>query len=282
MVGCEKCANLTPKVTQNIISTWGNSNYYQIPADAFDCVKSFYYRKDTVQKFIDNHVEMLNQYAAQKVDFDILEQHPVLGVCHSGHAYFEKPLYRHVSLTEPQFTKALAQFFNEEQNQKICRAFVQAIFETLHKQRIINKTIKCACEIQTQDVRNPKAKRKRIDNIFIWDNEMLCLEIKFDAQLTNLLEVYQEECQKIAKKNKITNIEYVVISKICLQKNIDEYIQTLNRRRMTHKFDKWQNILWRDVLKEWEEIIIKQNIDEDLDMKRYRTSLWYKILNKES
>ena len=51
---------------------------------------------------------------------------------------------------------------------------------------------------------------------------------------------------------------------------------------MTHKFDKWQNILWRDVLKEWEEIIIKQNIDEDLDMKRYRTSLWYKILNKES
>ena len=233
MVGCEKCANLTPKVTQNIISTWGNSNYYQIPADAFDCVKSFYYRKDTVQKFIDNHVEMLNQYAAQKVDFDILEQHPVLGVCHSGHAYFEKPLYRHVSLTEPQFTKALA-------------------------------------------------KRKRIDNIFIWDNEMLCLEIKFDAQLTNLLEVYQEECQKIAKKNKITNIEYVVISKICLQKNIDEYIQTLNRRRMTHKFDKWQNILWRDVLKEWEEIIVKQNIDEDLDMKRYRTSLWYKILNKES
>ena len=57
-------------------------------------------------------------------------------------------------------------------------------------------------------------------------------------------------------------------AKSVYKKNIDEYIQTLNRRRMTHKFDKWQNILWRDVLKEWEEIIIKQNIDEDLDMKK--------------
>ena len=71
-------------------------------------------------------------------------------------------------------------------------------------------------------------------------------------------------------------------SKEKLQKQINRYIQKKNNKRSKNKLEKWSNILWVDLLKKWEEIIIKQNFDEDLDMRRYRTSLWYKVLNKEA
>lgn len=90
MAGCGKHADFTPKVAQNVISGWFNSGCCQIPPDASDCVKFFYYQKDMVQKLIDNHLIMSKQYASRKIDFDILEQRPVLGVCRSGHAYVSK------------------------------------------------------------------------------------------------------------------------------------------------------------------------------------------------
>ncbi len=253
--------------------------HINLPEDAYNFVENIYYEQNKIKKFIKDNFKLIEQYVSKNNEFDIFKEHPILGDC-NGHAYFEIPLYRHVSLTEPQFTKALAQFFNEKQNQKLCQTFIYAIFETLHKRQIIqaiNNKIECGYEIPTKDVINPKTKSKRIDNIFIWDNNLLCVEIKFDAQLTNNLEIYQEECQTIAKERNIENIIYIVISKVNIQKQIDKYLEVQGMRD-----NKWQNILWQDLLRNWEKIIHAQHIDEDTDMKRYRTSLWYKVLNKEA
>ncbi len=264
-----------------LLQSWFDNGNFQPPSDAFESIQNIYYEQNKIAKFIRDNTDFIDLCLSQKNDFDILKNHPILGNCDKRHAFFDIPLYRHIKVTEPQFTIALAEFFNEKQNQIICKTFVQSIFKILHKEANINGTIMCKSEIKTIDVQNKKNK-KRIDNIFIWDENMLCLEVKFDAQLSNSLEIYQEECQAIANKQNIKNIEYIVISKKNLQEKINNYIQTKNNKRKKNKLKIWCNLLWQDVLKIWEEEIIKQNINEDSDIKRYRTSLWYKVLNKEA
>ena len=263
----------------------------KLPEDAYACIKHIYDEQDKIQDFVRKNKKLIENCVLEKVDFDILKQHPILGNCQKRHAYFCSPLYKHVKLTEPQLTIALAQFFNECKNQNICKAFLQAVFEILNKPQEISTEVQCSYEICTareiekkrrQRKKKKRNTQKRIDNLFIWGENLLCVEIKFDAKLTNQLEIYQNYCKNFARVRNIKNMDYVVISKEKLQKQINRYIQKKNNKRSKNKLEKWSNILWVDLLKKWEEIIIKQNFDEDLDMRRYRTSLWYKVLNKEA
>lgn len=230
-------------------------------------IQEFYGAQLKVKSFLqDYHDYIAKQYA--KTDYktyeDLLSNFPFLGNYSAHHSFRYKPLYRYLNLKEPQFTKALSNFLLE--NQQSCKAFLQAIFKLLNQNKELPKDgYYCACEVLTKNVKDKKKRRKRIDNAIIWNSGALCIEVKFDAVIDgNELSVYEEQMKKIAKGKELT---FVVITIKNIQKDIDA---------KKEKKEYWKNILWCDVMRLWE-----QNLDglvEDEDMKRYRSSLWNKIL----
>lgn len=195
----------------------------------------------------------------------MFDNFPLLGKWTTEHSFYNTPLYTYLNPTEPQFTKALSRFLFE--NQQSCWAFLLAIFELLGN---LNKKLplmgySCLCEVVTKNARHKDKKRKRIDNVIIWDAEAVCLEIKFDAEIDkNDLKTYEQQMLKIAHNK---NITYVVIS-----------IRNIQDKIIQKKCENWKNISWSKLLRLWEKNIYDNNVTETEDMKRYRTSLWHKIL----
>lgn len=218
-----------------------------------------------IDNFIIKHKELIEQSRID-IDYDIINNHPLLGKCCTQHAFFERPLYRHINLIERQFTEALAEFLNNDF--EIFQAFVSCL---INKNDFIR--LECEAERYTKNAKNKEDKKKRIDDIIYWESKtangeeekgIICLEVKFEADLYNNLKVYEEEIKAIAKAKhtKKENITYIVLS---------ENIETLRLP--------WYNQLWSDIMKKWEKKIIEKSITEkDADMKRYRASLWRKIL----
>lgn len=206
------------------------------------------------------------------ITFKFMKEHPILGECTDTHSYFRKPLYRYLDPYEPQFTKALTCFLRT--NQLICKTFIESIFQLLNlqKKELPDNGYECKCEVITRDIKDKKRQRKRIDNVIIWENKALCIEVKFDAKIDNNdLIAYEAQMKEICKKGHY-DIYYIAISIDNIQADIN---QKGNR--------KWKNILWCDLLKLWEKNIhnLGCTYKENEDMIRYRTSLWYKVLRKE-
>lgn len=218
-----------------------------------------------IDNFIRKHKELIKQ-SITDIDYDIINNHPILGKCCTQHAFFCRPLYRHINLNERQFTEALAEFLNNDS--EIFQAFVSCL---INKNDFIK--LKCEAERYTENAKNKEDKKKRIDDIIYWktitangeeEKGIICLEVKFEANLYNDLKVYEEEIKAIARVKHIKkeNITYIVLS---------ENIET---PRLP-----WCNQLWSDIMKKWEKKIIEKSITEkDADMRRYRASLWRKIL----
>lgn len=199
---------------------------------------------------------------------DITKNHPVLGVDYSQSSYSQPELYKYIEPTEPQLTKALAYFLNE--NQESCRAFVQAVLQLLKRDcSVCDKATNFECVSE-----EPTVKKKRIDDVIRWKDNILCMEVKFNAPLQNNLLGYQRHIEKKYKlpKNDAKPV-YVVIS----IKNITDEIRKNLRKSHCHKAQ-WINVLWADLLRTWERIISDNNIKEDTDFTRYRSSVWHKIL----
>lgn len=228
-------------------------------------IQEFYGTQLKVKSFLqDYHDYIAKQYA--KTDYktyeDLLSNFPFLGNYSAHHSFRYKPLYRYLNLKEPQFTKALSNFLLE--NQSSCKAFLQAIF-TLLKEKIDlpENGYQCLCEVITRDANSKNKKRKRIDNVIMWDNHALCIEVKFDAVIDgNDLEAYEQQMNATAEGKSLT---YVAIS-------IDDIQATINSKGC----NKWKNLCWYDVMRLWEQNL--EGLVEDEDMARYRSSLWRKIL----
>ena len=236
-------------------------------------INEFYGTRLKVKSFLqDYHDYIAQQYSqAEYITYrNLFSNFPFLGNYTETHSFRKLPLYRYINPTEPQLTKALSNFLLK--NQQSCQAFLQAIFTLLNKKDIdLCGNYNCFCEVITKDVSSRKKKRKRIDNVIIWNNEVLCIEVKFDAVINdNDLKTYEEQIEKDSRtKNK--NKTYVAIS-------INNIKDALEQK----KCENWKNLYWRDVLRLWEENIFTNNIRESDDMIRYRSSLWNKILYWEN
>lgn len=235
----------------------------------WDLINKFWLDKQKEEKIINLFIKKYHSIVSKtiaNINYDIINNHPLLGKCTQNHAFFERPLYRHINLNERQFTEALAEFLNNDT--EVFQAFVSCL---INKNDFIK--LKCEAERYTENAKNKEDKKKRIDDIIYWESKtangeeekgIICLEIKFEANLYNNLKVYEEEIKAIAKVKHIKkqNITYIVLS---------ENIET---PRLP-----WCNQLWSDIMKKWEKKIIEKSITEkDADMKRYRASLWCKIL----
>lgn len=221
-------------------------------------------KNTSISEFIKQNKELIHQEILH-IDYDIIKNHPILGECTENHSFFYRPLYRHMDPTEPQLTKALSAFL--EDNPQSCKAFLDAVFTSLQQDVELPDTeYICKCEEITKNVRSSEKQQKRIDNIIIWKDKALCIEVKFDATIENNdLAIYEQQMKSTAPNNETT---FIVIS--------IKYIQDIiNRKKKKHI---WHNILWANILKIWEENIRKNKIKESEDLKRYRSSLWQKIL----
>ena len=236
-------------------------------------ILTFLYRKNKEKLLFNTCDTCVNEDFFTKInselgEFDIVNTHPILGVAYNQSSYSQVPLYRHLNPTEPQLTKALSDFLSE--NQKSCKAFVQAIFELLNENEknitsLPTEGYTCRSEVFTNAVRNKENRRKRIDNIIMWNERALCIEVKFDAVIKNNdLKIYKKQMEKMTNEKPTT---YVAISIYNIQYEIDK-----------KKCSEWKNLLWADVLRTWEKILANNNSDEDVDLKRYRSSLWRKVL----
>ena len=231
-------------------------------------MQAYYGAQLKIKSFLqDYHDYIAEQYA--KTDYKtyeaLLDNFPFLGKFTARHSFHLTPLYRYLNPTEPQFTKALSNFLLE--NQSTCKAFLQAVFTLLHqKNKELPETgYQCLCEVVTRDVRSKNKKRKRIDNVIMWGNEAVCIEVKFDAVIDdNDLRAYEQQMKNTAKGKSTT---YIAIS-------IDNIQDTIKQK----KCDKWSNLRWCDVMRLWEQNILQNNVSESDDMARYRSSLWNKIL----
>lgn len=243
-------------ISDKIFDLWGIIiNYWQENKEITQKIHDFYNKKNK------QIIEELS-----KIKFDYMKYHPLLGKCEKQHAYFQKPLYCHLNPTEPQFTKALSCFLKD--NQQSCMAFICAIYILLGKKvgDIKNKKFDCHCEERTEEER-------RIDDVIIWDDGILCVEVKFDAILQNNLSQYKRYIETKKEYKKLTEKYFIVIS----IKNITYQIEKSIRKSRYHNKSGWINLLWKDVLREWEQVVIEKNVEEDDDFKRYRRSLWDKI-----
>ena len=226
---------------------------------------------DNFIKSLKRKDSILNKYLAEGyIKYEKLKENfPILGNLTPYHSFFAPPLYRYINPTEPQFTGALCDFM--QTNQQCCQAFVQAILE-LHREDkkdipdIPEKGFSCFKEVKTLPKDEHKRNHKFIDDLFKWNNHVLCIEIKFDAKLYNELSEY-EKYVKDTYPSEQRN--FVVIS--------------MERLSLTDKQQQnWRNLLWYDVLKKWESNISKKregNFSEETDLVRYRSSLWHKVLN---
>lgn len=234
-------------------------------------MQAYYGAQLKIKSFLqDYHDYISEQYA--KTDYKtyetLLDNFPFLGKFTAQHSFHLTPLYRYLNPTEPQFTKALSKFLFE--NQQSCKAFLQAVFTLLPQKngelsKLPETGYQCLCEVVTRDVRSKNKKRKRIDNVIMWNNEAVCIEVKFDAVINdNDLKAYEQQMETTAKGKTTT---YIAIS-------IDNIQDTIKQK----KCDNWKNLRWCDVMRLWEQNILQNNISESGDMKRYRSSLWNKIL----
>lgn len=230
-------------------------------------IQSLYGAQLKVKSFLQNyHHYIAKQYP--KIDYktyeELLSNFPFLGNYSDCHSFCYTPLYLYLNPTEPQFTKALSNFLLE--NQQSCKAFLQAVFTLLNEnKKLPKKGYQCLCEVVTRDVGSKNKKRKRIDNVIMWDNEAVCIEIKFDAVIDgNDLKAYEQQMKTTAKGKSTT---YIAIS-------IDNIQETIRQK----KCNNWKNLRWCDVMRLWEQNILQNHIVESEDMKRYRSSLWNKIL----
>ena len=213
--------------------------------------------------FIKKNKELIKQEILD-IDYDIVNNHPILGKCNKEHSFFKSPLYRHMDPTEPQLTKALSSFLKD--NPLTCKAFLDAIFTSLKQDvKLPDTGYVCKCEEITKNVRSKEKQQKRIDNVIIWKNKALCIEVKFDATIKNNdLAIYEQQMKSTANGKETI---FVVISITHIQ-------DIINKKKKKHT---WHNLIWSEVLKKWEYYIRKYQIIEDDDIKRYRSSLWQKI-----
>lgn len=240
---------------------------YNVYPQSLSYIRALYGAKLKINAFLqDYHGYITQQYQQSEcVSYNRLFCHfPILGNFSDRHSFRYTPLYRYLNPTEPQFTKALSKFLFE--NQQSCKAFLQAIFTLLNQNiQLPENGYHCLCEVITRDVRAKNKKRKRIDNVIMWDNEAVCIEVKFDAVIDgNDLKAYEQQMNNTAKGKHLT---YIAIS-------IDNIQDTIKQK----KCDKWSNLRWCDVMRLWEQNILQNNVSESEDMKRYRSSLWNKIL----
>lgn len=230
-------------------------------------VKEQYQKHQTVKSFMKDYKRFFEKsyLSGNFLSYnDFMEKHPILGKCHKNHAFFYRPLYRYLKLDEEDYTKALARFLND--NQESCRAFVYALIN-----KDIKGRFKCEAEIYTEEAHKQNLKwGKFIDNIIYWSAEnengiteqgLVCLEVKIDAPLNNELNIYKYEIENNDKYKMCKNVFYLVLSK----------------KNEKPKDPCWKNILWQNILKKWEDKIMRDSVNEDEDMKRYRSSLWLKI-----
>lgn len=240
-------------------------------------IQAFYGAQLKVKSFLqDYHDYIAEQYVKTnyKTYDELFNNFPFLGNYSAKHSFSYKPLYRYLNLKEPQFTKALSYFLLE--NQSSCKAFLQAVFTLLNPDIKLSNIkfpetgYRCKCEVVTKEINDKKDKKhknKRIDNVIIWNDQALCIEVKFDAVIDgNDLRAYELQMENTEKDKEIN---YVVISIKNIQKDIDA---------KEEKTKPWKNILWCDVMRLWEQNINQNKVIEDEDMKRYRSSLWNKIL----
>lgn len=230
-------------------------------------IKEYYTRHIKILPFLRQHNKLFqNAYAhSNYMSYStLIENFPILGKLNKQHSFFYPPLYKYLNPTEPQFTKALSKFLSR--NQQTCQAFVQAIFSLLNCNKVLpQKGYKCDYEMQTKNVHKTENLHKRIDNIITCNNEVLCIEVKFDASIDhNDLKIYEQQMQE---KYPDKNITYVVIS-----------INDIQDKIINEKSENWKNIIWYNLLRLWEKNIYNNAISETEDMKRYRSSLWNKIL----
>lgn len=250
------------------ITTYLAENYPDLNFAGLSYIKKYYGAHLKIIPFLSEyHTYFKDSYTSKKyISYQqLFDNLPLLGKWTTEHSFYNTPLYTYLNPTEPQFTKALSRFLFE--NQQSCWAFLLAIFELLGN---LNKKLplmgySCLCEVVTQNARHKNKKRKRIDNVIIWDAEAVCLEIKFDAEIDkNDLKTYEQQMLKIAHNK---NITYVVIS-----------IRNIQDKIIQKKCENWKNISWSKLLRLWEKNIYDNNVTETEDIKRYRTSLWHKIL----
>ena len=242
--------------------------YALVDYDSLPYIQAFYGSQIKIKYFLYDYRDYIaQQYAdlSKSITYEhLFKNFPFLGNFTSRHSFHLPPLYRYLNPTEPQFTKALSGFLYE--NQSSCKAFLQAIFTLLKEDiELPEKGYQCLCEVITKDVDSKHKQRKRIDNVIIWNNHALCIEVKFDAVIdSNDLDAYEKQMHTTAKDKSLT---YVAIS-------IDDIQATINKKGC----NKWKNLRWYDVMRLWEQIIYQNNLEESSDMTRYRSSLWNKIL----
>ena len=226
-------------------------------------IEKFYEDQQKLKRFYED-IRQLNENYKKDINkilskVDIAKKHPIFGVSYQKCSYSHSPLYRYIDPQEKQLTRALSCFFME--SPKFCKSFVCTLLELLHQDVSI-------CQTENFDCRSEQSTGQYfIDNIISWDKGVICIEIKFDAQLQNDLKEYQNYIKKNFKRD---NIFFIVIS----SRDVQFEIETKKKSK------KWQNLLWQDVLRMLENKLedAKEDVKIDPDIRRYLSSLWHKVI----